>query len=208
MSELFTRLQQITIARAAMVGFAVAAFYWFIGDDGSALERMNEGKRQQITTLQADIAKLEESVRLAKQYEVTISALGGQLTKISNYIPEKFSPVELMKLVGNEAKTAGLDILNLTENSSSASANSAEEDPVYNSFEVSAEFEGNYSQLLLFLSYLTKLDKIVTVGDFTIDSQTGTGTGAGLAPLRFVIKLLGYKYVQPKPPEGLEERPQ
>jgi Tfp pilus assembly protein PilO len=197
MSELFIRLQQLSISKAIAIGIFIGAAYWFMSDDGSVLKDGIQANRQQIQAIQAQMVQLDAAVREVQEHQVRISVLGNELNTLSSYIPEKYTGVDLMKKVSGEAKAAGLDILGLTEGA--AGGSSANSSILYESFDITADLLGSYSQHLLFLSFLTNLKSIVTVGDFDMTVNPATDGGAGAASdatlVRFKLKLNGYRYV-------------
>lgn len=191
MNELFAKLQQVSLGKSVIIGVIIAAAYWFLSDDGSVYQASVNTKTKQLQDIRGQIAKVEESVRLAQQYQVTVAALGNQLSTLSSYIPEQFDNADLMRIVSTEAKAAGLDILRITEARNDQMQNS----DLYQEFDIKVDLQGSYPQHVLFLSFLTKLKTIVTVRDFTMEAVTQrNNTGSDVTEAKLSLTLVGYRY--------------
>ncbi len=193
MNALVSRLEQLSLVKALVIGLVIAALYWFMSEDGAQELQVIEANKTQVEALRKELAALENTVREVQEHQVRIGALGNELNNLSSYISEQSKAVDLMKKVSNEAKAAGLDIINLAETSDAAAT---EGETLYSTYGIQASLQGTFSQHLLFLSFLTNLKTIVTVSDFNmaVDSQAAAAAGADSPDASFTVKLRGYRY--------------
>lgn len=194
MNELFTKLDQISIAKAFGIGIVLGAIYWFMSDDGSALTQQIQANQQRLVSIEKDIEVEEQKVETAQKYRLTVDALGSELSSLSDFIPKDLRSTDLMKTFSTEAKAAGLDILRISEGRGMMQV---EGSGLYEAFSVDVELTGTFPQHVLFLSFLSRLKTVVTVSSFRLsrDQAGGSQDGAESPQTRFTVTLLGYRYL-------------
>ena len=193
MNELVSKLEELSIIKALVIGLVIGALYWFLSEDGAQQLQVIEANKIQVETLRKDLAALENTVREVQEHQVRIGALGNELANLSSYISEKSKAIDLMKKISSEAKAAGLDILNLTESQDFVQNTGPS---LYTTYNIQADLQGTFSQHLLFLSFLTNLKTIVTVGNFNmaVENAELAAAGADSPDAKFTVKLTGYRY--------------
>jgi len=183
------RLKGMSLAQAAVIGFALVGFYWaIIYNDGKAIQAQISSVEVQIRNNIKEKMEIENSIVEAKKFSIEVDQWGEKMKKIFEYVPEKLNTLDLMKVVSNEAKASGTNIVNIESRGSIK-----DDDKAYEEISVTVGLTGSYSQLLLFLSNLTKVDKIITLKEISIASSGGNIKG--YKNLNFKGILSGYRYV-------------
>src|SRR5258708_722850 len=103
--------------RALILGFFFASlYYFFVYDNGTAQENAIKAaetdKQQSSLQLTAVNAKLDK----AHEYQRSAAEMGEALNRLLSYIPENFRLQDFMKVVSEEAKVSGLNIIRISEN--------------------------------------------------------------------------------------------
>ncbi|MCB0342834.1 MAG: type 4a pilus biogenesis protein PilO [Pseudobdellovibrionaceae bacterium] len=183
------KLNQLTLQQSVLIGIGLAVLYFFVMfDDGTSKENQIKNMKDQVAAKEQEIAKYDKTIKDAERFKVVAEELGEEMNRILNYIPADLSGVELMKTMSNEARVAGVNINNVQS--------SGGEKTDYNFIEaigVTVDLRGSYGQLLSFMSYLTKVEKIVTLKEFEMRSTSGKNNEDN--ELTFKAKFKGFKYV-------------
>lgn len=198
------QLRQLTIGKALLVGLGIAAFYYFVMyDDGTSRETNIANLKTQITQQQAEIAKMNTVIANAEQIKELAKNMSENLELVKQAAPESFSGLELMKILSSEAKIVGANIVSLNDtNTQRVSAKDKEE--IFLPVKVSAQLEGTFNQLMLFLSNLTKTKKIIISERMQLrlkDAQRASSETASPI-LNFSGVFVAYKYN----PEGEKKK--
>ena len=168
-SEMFARLTRI---RALMLGcFFASVYYFFSYDNGmvqaTTLVAANAEIEQQKKQLQEINAKLDK----AHEYQRSAAEMGEALSRLLSYIPENFRLSDFMKVISEEAKVAGLNIIRIAETHSLPSATLGEKRNEFEELTVAVELQGTFSQHMTFLSNLTRQKQIFTIEKFLLEKD-------------------------------------
>lgn len=189
------RLQQLTFGKALMFGLLIAGLYYSIGyDSGSSMQTSIDQTKEQIQDKTTEIKGLERQIERIMTMQKVMDVLGEEFESFLSYIPEKMSMAELMKTISTEAQAAGVGIKNLGEVSNALSSRSKEGGQFYEELTVEVVLEGTYAQILLFLSYLTKLDKILSISQLSMVSNARMGDRESPS-ITFKCFIKGYRYL-------------
>ena len=123
----------------------------------------------------------------AKKYKEALEQEGPKFEAIVKYMPTELSEFEVMEVLSTEVKAAGGRV-----KSTNAKALPQNDKDLYHTIGVDLTLEITYSQLLLFLSYLTKTDKIITLKQVTMSKRDKEIEGESL--LSFSGQFEAYKY--------------
>ena len=168
--------------RALVLGLMIAGLYYLIIFDGGELERANiESLNQQKKTKQAELQRLEGQMRNVREYEAAKVQVGQEIEKIVSFIPRDFRISEFMKILSTEAKAAGTSIVNIADSSGRAGIDHG----FFKEISVRVELEGSFSQVMVFLSYLTKIDRVITMSELSVEQKLSRSPNGTLCiPLR------------------------
>jgi Tfp pilus assembly protein PilO len=194
------QLQQLTFGKA-FIGAVVVAFLYFMlmYNDGSTIEAAIVAGKSEIQTKEQELEKIKVAIADAERYQQTKNALGSELETVLKAIPEKLLPTDIMKLLSTEAKNIGVNIINLNAGTTAfTQVRPGEEKPFFEPVSVSITLEGTYTNLMLFLSAITKSDKIITAPSLVLETKGNPITDdSGPTSLRLVAEFRAYRYLLP-----------
>lgn len=178
--------------KAIIIGLVVALFYRFTSyDNGSALEQQIKTGEQNVINLTAEVKRLKRDMVLVEKFTTTKKILGETFDKLIRYLPEDFNVNDQMKIISTEAKTAGANIVSI------AKGRGGKQFQFYEEISVKVELEGTFTQVMMFLSRLTRLNKVIVVRDMTIKKVRSSGSEEGIK-VSFGSNLVGYRYIEGK----------
>lgn len=189
------QLRNLTMTKCLVVSLVLAGFYYAGAyNDGTALETQIAGMDQQLSANQTEVAAVQKAIQDAERYEKTMAALGKEMEVVLKAIPKDISSVDLMKIISNEAKVVGVEINSLGDSRGNPENSTA----LYVPVAVDLAIKGTYNQVMLFLSNLTKLDKIINTANLTLTAQSVT-TPTQSPSIDLKVLVEAYKYVAPTP---------
>lgn len=183
-------MKRITVARAMILGMVLAAFYYFMMfDPGMAQQQQIANNTNRITELQQTIEDNQRKLDRAAVYKKTASEIGSTINKLLSLVPEKFSMTDLMRIVSNEAKVAGLSLSTVTPGQTKVSAMA----PEFEELTVSVEVSGSFLQHMVFLSNLTKIPQILLTKKIEF-THMKDGRGEEAPTVGMKLNILAYRY--------------
>ena len=188
--SLADKLAGLSIKKCLVIGVVVGGAY-YLGpyDDGSEEVRLTRRANENLVQAQAELNSINRVLKQAQTYRETAEELGEQLEAALRYLPEKLTPADLMKLLSTEAKAAGANIVRVQD----GGTQSGSEEDFYKQIVVETELEGSFAQMMLFLSYLTRIDRIISLKTLTMSSKD-SGASTGEKQVKFTGLFVGYKY--------------
>lgn len=188
--KLADTLIDMPLSKAFLVGVVIAGLYWFVGyDSGTNWETAITGHSENISKLRAEQKQLQEDIQRAKNFKENIQLKDEQFQTFTNYIPAKLSVADMMKAISSEAKAAGTNIIGIEDRSRSQRTQSE----FYETISINVELEGTFPQHLLFLSFLTRLETIITIENIDLKSAQ-SAAGADGSAVKLSAVLVGYRY--------------
>lgn len=201
------QLQNLTIGKA-LIGAVVVAFlyYMLMYNDGAVLSASITAANNEIQVKEQELEKIKVAIADAERYQQTKNALGNELGNVLKAIPEKLLPTDIMKLLSTEAKNVGVNIINLTPDGATFQNFQEKDKPFFEPVSVSVTLEGTYTNLMLFLSAITKSDKIITVPSLVLENKAAASASEDSSPtsLRLTAEFRAYRYI-PTPATGVEK---
>jgi Tfp pilus assembly protein PilO len=176
--------RQQTIIGAVIVA---AAYFMFFYNSGQSFEAKLQANQKQIADTKAELKKYEKAKEDAKAYKQSISEEGPKFETILRFLPEELSEFQVMELLSTEAKAAGARL-----KGSFSNPVKNDKDSLYHSLSVKLQLEVTYTQLLLFLSYISKVDRVIALKNFTINKKNLEVDGEML--LDVTAEFHAYKY--------------
>ena len=171
-------------------GVFSAVFYFTLYDNGDPLKKQIEDVKNQMVQIDSKMRQQEEKLQEAVIFDDSVKKLGRDIEMFLQYLPEKLTTLNLFSDITKVSQDTFIDIKTMTN-----SKNTAGNTGMYDSIAVRLSAEGNFAQLLVFLSKLTTLDKFITVKDIQIRPVGKKTEGAAkVQKISAEMTLIGYRY--------------
>lgn len=183
-------LRRLTMGRAFLIGLCLAAFYYYVMfDKGITQTGSISAANARLVELEAQMLDAQQKLDNAAVYKKTAAEVGTTIEKLLTLIPEQFGLSDLMRIVSNEAKSAGSSLSSIEPKDTSVSAIA----PEFEELTVGIELNGSFLQHMVFLSNLTKVNQILIVRKFDlIHTSDSRGDEAPVVSLK--ADIVAYRY--------------
>ncbi len=183
-----TFVLSLSYLKVLIMGLLMAAtihyFFGGIGANGAKIEKLkvdiqaSSDKLKRTTERTADKAKFQEEVeRMSQIFRLAL-----------DYLPKELDIQDLLRKIYSESRAAGVQLTNFKP-----------KDPVskdfYDELLMEIELRGTYPQLVLFLSYVSKLPRIINIKNVELGEPVYLD---GVATLRMKGTLVAYRYKEGK----------
>lgn len=184
------RLADLSVARCLIGSAIIGALYWSVGyDSGSKF-------RTEISNLNAKSTKVEEEfTKLDRQLKEILVLKEAQerdatrLNALMAFIPEKLTKTDMMRTLSNEAKAVGVSINQIKDGAAEKGKKPGDSAEFYEEIGVDIDLVGGFSQLVLYLANLTRLNQIFSVKNLELSSAGDKDE------LKMGSKIIGYRYL-------------
>ena len=184
------KINAITNGQCVLAGLVVSGLYYAMYfESGETIEKKISDTASQVKITENKYRSLLQAEEDAKRYKAVIAQMGEQLQEVIQYIPEKLNDFDLIDLLSSEARAAGANISNVT----TVSPGVAQPGSIYEEVIVAVELNTTYTQLLQFLAFITRTDKIIILKSANINS-TQEQSANGDKVLKFRGEFIGYRY--------------
>jgi len=186
----FKNFSQLSLGIAILISGGIAGLYYFFKfDNGKSIKNATENIKIKQTEANEKIKKLNTQLKKNKEMEKTMSLMGDEMNKFLTYIPNKMSSSMILNYLNKTATDSGVDLKDIVNH------NSSKKEEFYEKLRVTITVEGFFTQVLVFLSKLTSLDKILTVEEFSLqDIKKQKKSSTALDEVRMRMDIYGYKY--------------
>lgn len=190
MQQLMNQLKKISIGIASVIGMVLGGFYYFLlYNDSSLVDGKIQSAQAELSLKSAKLKKIKKEAENRSGYEEELSKMAIYYKKALSYIPNEFSISELMRVISNEARASGSNIVKIIP---SEKTNNIE---FYQEFMVDLELEGRFGDLTLFLSNISKVPRILNISKLQMKLKQMNMQ----APiLTFNGTIIGYRYIEQK----------
>jgi len=154
---------------AGLAAVVIGAFWYFSWAPDTKEE---EKKAKQLTALQTEVRKLEATKAQLPKFEAEIEVLEARLKEKSRVLPASKETPDLVRKVQGMASESSLMIKRF----SPAGTISQE---IYEEWPITIDVEGTYHNLALFFDRVSRLSRLVNMGQVRITAQkspTSTNT--------------------------------
>jgi Tfp pilus assembly protein PilO len=183
-------MNRITVVRAMILGMVLAAFYYFMMfDPGMAQQTQISNNTNRISDLQRTIEDNQKKLDRAAVYKKTASEIGSTINKLLSLVPEKFGMTDLMRIISNEAKVAGLSLSTVKPESTKISAMA----PEFEELIATVDISGSFLQHMVFLSNLTKINQILITKKIEFQHQRD-GRGDEPPTVGMKVEIVAFRY--------------
>jgi type IV pilus assembly protein PilO len=183
------KLGTMSLGKVLMLSLVVSGLYYMIAyDAGDTWRAVIAQTIQTKADLEEKTRKIDKDLEEVNNLREAQEKDAERLNILLGYIPEKLSNFELMKTLSNEAKAVGVNINQIRDKGGQATTTE-----FYEEIGVDIDLEGSFSQLVLFLSNLTRLNQILTLESLSLRAAQGDSS------LLMSAQVNGYRYVSKRP---------
>lgn len=188
------RFSEIPVARVFFISIALTGVYYIVSyDSGEKFRLSATAAISQKAELAKELLKIDQEIAEINQLKAAQARDSERLNTLLDYIPEKLTKTEMMRTLSNEAKSVGVSINGIKDN-----GGVGKKHEFYEEVGVDVDLAGNFAQLMLFLSNLTKLNQILSVENLDLKfNGSGDGDGLGMS-----AAIRAYRYAPKAIPSG------
>lgn len=168
------KLNELSILNAAIVGLIMAALYYFLFFQANDPKNILFNLDQVEVTAKGQLAKLSRQIKEGKKLKADIEAIELKAEKIYKYIPKEFSVDEASSTISEEARLAGLSIRSISKTATWSNLETV------SAANVDVRVQGAFDQIMIFLSELTRKDRIYNVKTLKISNTRDLANKEGL----------------------------
>lgn len=182
-------LEKLIIMKWSMVFFLsiilaggyVVTFY----DSGSNLEKQNTSISANLNSAKGRLEKTKIIVNNVNTYIEKVENASEQFKKTVDYMPTDMNLGEFMQKVKDQVALSGGSVLSFSP------SGEFESKEFYETRKFEIQVEGSFSQIVYFLSNLTKMPRLITVDKMSLKNSGGDIDNP---KLKFAGVLVAYKY--------------
>ena len=146
---------------AGLAAALVGAFWWFYWQPQSIIE---EKKASTLQSLQGEVRKLEATQAQLPKFKAEVEVLEAQLREKARVLPATKETLNLVRKVQSMASESSLMIKRF------APAQTVAHD-IYEDWPITIDVEGTYHNLALFFDRVSRLSRLVNIGQVRITAQ-------------------------------------
>ena len=161
-------------------------FWYFILDDGSVLKNDIRRVGAEVNVEREKVKESERAIKESDTVKAQLSSLGDKYGEVTALIPQELPVSDVLRTISTTAALTGVNI-KLQEPKPPSQRDILEEMPF------KLLLEGTFSEVTMFLYYISTAERIMRVSNFSI--SLGGGTGQELGTVQFEGDLVAYRFV-------------
>jgi Tfp pilus assembly protein PilO len=190
MNNFLIKLAGFSYQRAFIFSLMAAGLYWgTLYDDGSNLDARAVTVQKQ---LQEEQKKSNESDAALKERDLVKNAVSGlnqQFEIASQQLPSEISASEILKSIDTISRSTGVSI-------KSKEPRGTKKEDILEMMPLHVIVQGTYSEITMFLYYLSSMERITRVTNFTFSQPLPTDQKpAKVGALVFDGEIVSYRYL-------------
>lgn len=189
MEKYILQLGELTWSKVIVGGLIAAGIYWALYyDDGSALEASISSLTTQYTESERQLRETKEAMADAEKFEKAVRQNEVQFDKVLEYLPADINTNEMTRLVNQQAQLAGPRVVTTT------AVETIEKKSFYEMTRLDFALSGTFSQVVLFLSSLSKIQRLLTLDKIKMKIEATPATENPQVELSGI--LVAYRYLK------------
>ena len=189
MEKYILQLGEFTWSKVIVGGLIVAGAYWGLYyDDGTNLETAIKALQGKYAESERQLRETKEAMADAEKFEKAVRQNEVQFEKVLEYLPQDINANELTRLVNQQAQLSGPRV------QSTKATDTIERKDFYEMARLEFALHGSFSQVVLFMSSLSKIQRLLTFDKLKLKLHQATGTDVPIVELSGL--LVGYRYVK------------
>lgn len=190
MDKYILQLGEFTWSKVIIGGLVAAGIYWGLEyDDGSTLEASIQTLQAKYVESERQLRETKEAMADAEKFEKAVRQNEIQFDKVLEYLPQDINANEMTRLVNQQAQLSGPRV------QTTKALDNIERKDFYEMTRLEFALQGSFAQVVLFLSSLSKIQRLLTFDRIKIKTATGV-TATDNPPVELSGILVGYRYVK------------
>ena len=185
----FRIFSQLGIGVVIILSGGVAGVYYVLKyDHGENIQTEIKSLEEQQEKTKISIEDAKKELLNLQEMDKAMNLMGDEINKFLKFIPDKVTSSMVLNYLNEEARSAGVELENITNHKVS------EKQEFYEKLKVSVTVRGLFTQILIFLSKLTSLKEIITVESFNMENLSQK---KGRNEVKIRMDIYGYRYITP-----------
>ncbi len=182
------RLASLEWPKVILGAVLVAALYYAtLYDTGAILDAKVQASEKQVADTKEKLARTKSADKNVKLFVQKVEAAEQQFREVIEYMPPEINLGNFLQRIKDQASAAGAKVQTFSPSSD------IEKRDFYEIRKFDLQLNGNFSQLALFLSNLSKMPLLITFERISISTLGGDFDSPKLS---FKGTLLGYRYLK------------
>lgn len=191
------KLNELTFPNAAIFGLLIAAAYWMFFYHPSDPKVQLQTLSDEISEAEGQISRLNREIKIGQELNKEIQLMEARAKKVYEQLQEQITTEEASGTISEEARSLGLSIQEIT-----ATGGWVKKKTIAVA-EINAQVVGTFVQIMIFLSELTRNNKVYSVEGLTISGAEGDESNNGFLSLN--AKINAYRKLSVVEIKALEE---
>lgn len=205
------RLRALQLKYVLGVSLLLPILYYFLYFNPPNENQTISEYEQQLIQLEGEIKKLDREILGGDQVKIDLEAVKKEIKVFSSYFETKPNAKTIEQIISDEARASGISFTTLQK----IESNSADPSSDISKINVSefiarrvieASFTGTYIELMRFLSYLSRTDKIISLKQIELRSEAGERSNKSIR-LAFIADFETYEIIKDVNAENLVPAP-
>ena len=182
-------LGEMSYGKVAMWGVALCIVYAFTYfDDGTEIVKQISEANSQLEAGQRNLAETKEAMADAERFERAITQNKEQFKKVLEYLPSDIDANDLTRIVSQQSQLTNSRVLRTEPEGI------PEKKDFYEMIRLKFELQGTFSQVVAYLSAISKVQKLLTFEGLKI--EMGDGSDPETPTVKLVGVIVAYRYLQ------------
>lgn len=172
-----------------LIGILLGAGYYFMNQSQmEAVQGQQKKVQAELEKKETDIGEASKIANDKQKFEDEVNLVSQQLRAAVEFLPSQLNQQDILAQISKEARAAGV-------NPTSIKPKSPNSKGFYEEFLMDVEMQGSYTQLVSFLAFMSKIQRIVNVRGLELGSPEYVDD---VPILKMKGTLVAYRYVEGK----------
>lgn len=201
LNQLLTKFAALQWFKVLGIGLLVGLgyYYSFFSDGQLQLDQLAQ-TQQQVAQTEKEIAAVKEALANADRFEREVKDTVDQFAHIVDFMPTKITTSMLTATISDACTKSGMKLLKIEPKDDKTRVE------FYETTKVGFSVEGNFTQLVTFLSALSRVPRMMNFEGFGI-SVSNDSNDIEVPRLVAAGVLVGFRYIPPTPTADSAAKP-
>jgi Tfp pilus assembly protein PilO len=183
------KIQGTSVSLFVLLGLGLGAGYYYSNQGAiEDVDKQIELQKAEMTKREGEVKEAQRVASDKKKFEEDVNRVSDQLRAALEFLPNSLKEQEVLTRISNEARSAGVNPTAIVPKKPTSKA-------FYEELLMDVEMEGTYPQLVMFLAYISKIQRIVNIRGLELKVKEANDD----APiLKLKGTLVAYRYLEGK----------